>query len=42
LSSGFHALRVEMFDSGGAAVAQLGWAKVSREIYLPLVLRRHP
>jgi hypothetical protein len=42
LSSGFHALRVEMFDSGGAAVAQLGWEKVSRQVYLPLVLRRHP
>jgi hypothetical protein len=38
LSGGAHALRMEMFDSGGAAVAQFSWQKVSWEIYLPLVM----
>ncbi len=37
-----HFLQMEMFDSGGAAVVQLSWRKISREIYLPLVLRNYP
>ncbi len=40
LGGGAHSLRLEMFDSGGVAAAQLAWEKISWEVYLPLVLRR--
>lgn len=42
LATGPHSLRMEMFDSGGAAIAHLNWRKISREIYLPLILQNHP
>lgn len=42
LTGGAHSLQMEMFDSGGAAVAQLSWRKIGQEIYLPLVLQGYP